>query len=1101
MLHSLKTASDVYCGCLPEKALSNQKNRLSVWASNVGALQSGNGALDVRLRGFSVMKRATIQCFEQLEQVIHSSTEILQGRRLPLEQTLAEFGELWDSASDDSFDLGDKEHRKTELGQNLVEISSILSDLFKLSFKLRNTASRSTGHPILRAISYQRMVKVGESDDSFEADMFSLYAEFDRAYAEDLIAYWRWDSWLKASSQRLSATTSDCQKKDSDKAREVKALVAHRSLIERWIRSITNRRRMFAYWERHAKKLAKVEGDTTAPELAMTTFNRDLDAPYMCTWDDCPDADTMYGTRSAWLSHEAQIHRRIFRCVNHPETFLSKDSLKNHLLSSHQELGEGQIEAMIDFGQASHPENGVSCPFCLSEGPFLRGLPNHMAYHQERLACFSAAKQSLDQETGLSSDTDSDKAQGDSDTDLLELLESEASSEQSSISKDSEDPRKSQLQTTLPLGRVIRQALVQSSCPDEDPDPEPAISFPAPKYLPIDELDRIINYKSVSDELNRLELFKEPELSRRALEIQGEAGFNRQEKLDPDQTDSRGNTFTYPTRKKIFACLVLLGKVAAITQVLDEGLSDADLPFNLDPDRVKLVKRDRTFAEPVAAFQDWMEHESYMFYTYQWYMLAPYFILANDDEPRITHYTISYMVPLPFGVTETVPNSATSPVCEYLGMQKITIHHAHHSQGVPKQSNQNVFAAKALREIEAKEYDLRFKSLLKLAKKRHPHLLQLLLGLTHGSTRLFLFRWADRDLEQFWTSNPPDNDAVDMARWISSQLFGLADALQLIRDLFPAGVLTENDHRLQPPHRDLSPKRILCFETKGITQYVLKIADFGSMQYHDDQAYDQRGSEICIDSAYRAPELLTGELAPNSDLWSFGCIILHFIVWYHGGWALVNSLSASSSAEEEQEGSDDDKFFKYGNLNITRPSLDPQGLIEGSTGGVVTSQDNEFSNTVLKESIKKLGQVVNALIQMINWTELPVNTVEVLFLCLMHHRQRASLLAWNIYATPLLLTSKAPAYTSSMMGSNVEHENTKPPLYALLWERKARGSDPRLQFYWSYETLISLMTPDLVYNELVSSSIKERNAAKYRDLILGQYGSQASRWTFPVISY
>ncbi|KAF5563376.1 ankyrin repeat [Fusarium phyllophilum] len=919
MLHSLRTTSDIHRRSLPEKALSNQKDRLSIWASNTGALQSGNGALDVRLRGFSVMKRAIIQCFEQLEQVIHSSTEILQGRRLPPEQMFAEFGELWDSASDDSFDLKDEEYRKTELGQNLVEMSSILSDLFKLSFKLRNTASRSTGHPILRALSYQRMVKIGESDGSFEVDIFSLYAEFDRAYAEDLIAYWRWDSWLKAAPQRLSVTTSNCHEKDPDIARKMEALVVHRSLIDRWIRSTTNRRRMFAYWERHAKKLAKAEDDTTAPQLAMTALNRDLDSdnwrlgapivilkhiiqdlqPYMCTWDDCPDADTMYGTRSAWLSHEAQIHRRIFRCIDHPETFLSRESLKSHLLSSHQELGEGQIEGLMDFGQASHPESRVSCPFCLSEGPFLRGLPNHMAYHQERLACFPATRQSLDQETGLSSDTDSDRAQGDNDPDPLELLESEASSEQSNISKDSEIAGKRQVQTTLPLGKVIRQALVQSSCPDEDPDPEPAISFPVPKYLPIDELDRIINYRSISDELKRLELFKEPELSRRALEIQGEAGFNRQEELDPEQTDSRGNTLKYPTRKKIFACLVLLGKVAAITQVLDEGLSDADLPFNLDPDRVKLVKRDKTFAEPIAAFHNWMEHEAYMFYTYQWYMLAPYFILADNDEPRVTHCTMSYMIPLPFSVTETVPDSASSPVCGHLG----------------------------------------------------------------------------------------------------------------------------------------------------------KFQDFGPMQYHDDQAHHQRGSETCIDSAYRAPELLAGGLAPNSDLWSLGCIILHFIVWYHDGWSLVNSLSAASCAEEEGLGvcSDDDKFFKYGNFNMTRLSLDPQGLAEaeGGAGGAVLGQDQDVPNTaVLKESIKQEiskfldqgnSQFIRDIIGLVKRDLLQIDA-----------GNRASCKAVRDYLKEL----------HKSCTENVHHRRGALP--------------PNSEHY-------------LVSSELISASVKERNAASYRDLILGRH--------------
>ncbi|KAF5622971.1 CMGC kinase [Fusarium sp. NRRL 52700] len=76
------------------------------------------------------------------------------------------------------------------------------------------------------------------------------------------------------------------------------------------------------------------------------------------------------------------------------------------------------------------------------------------------------------------------------------------------------------------------------------------------------------------------------------------------------------------------------------------------------------------------------------------------------------------------------------------------------------------------------------------------------------------------------------------------------------------------------------------------------------------------------------------------------------------------------------------------------------------------------------------------------------------------------------------------------MCSSIEHDDTESPLYALLWKQKSRQSDPRLQFYWPYEMLTSLMTSDLVYSELIYSSINEENAAKYRDLILGQYGSR-----------
>ncbi|KAF5592110.1 ankyrin repeat [Fusarium pseudocircinatum] len=913
-------------------------------------------------------------CFEQLGHLISSITymEILQGHRLSVEQTLAEYQELWDSASDDSSDNEDKTPQKTELGQNLGEIASIISDLFKLSFKLRNPAARSMGPLMLRALSHRQMISLGEADDSAAVDLFDLYTEFDRTHVEETLRQWRLESW-RQKALRFPITPDEAKIALAETERTGE-LVINRHLIERWAKSITNRRRIFSYWERHSRKLAArqsevalestpipahppsnynpsqhvaqtlrfirplpilpvaestvlseteftlrgrhsdtVSNNSSAAFRISTAYNTDETAsnlppapplaagetealcpycylvcparefqhsrwrkhiikdlqPSMCTRNDCPDPDTMYVTRSVWLSHEAQIHRKAFRCFEHLENFSSREALEHHFTSSHQELGRGQTEEMLDLGQASYQEERVSCPFCLSTGPFFRGFVNHMTYHQETLACFAATAQSLNRDDGFYGDTDSDKAQGDNDPDAMQLLDSDISEWGSSSSKGSESFPIQKREISVSLGSEIRQAMVYSIVPDDDSDPEPSTSLFSSRYLPMDQLKRIINYESILNELRILDLFEESELPRRAMEIQGDINLKQHTKLALGPTESTGTSTPCPTRKKTFAIFALMGKVPAIADVCDEGLSDDDLPFDLDPNGLRLVRRNGTSSQPVQAFINWKEHESDMFDSYQWYMLAPYFALPDDDDPSVTHCATSYMNPLPFNTTENVPNSAMSPVCGCL--------------------------------------------------------------------------------EQFWARNSPGVDAVDMATWISAQLFGLADALQLIRDLFPSGVLAEK----QPPHRDLSPERILCFETKGSTQCVLKIADFGSMQYHDDQSHHQRGSDICIDSAYRAPELLTGELAPNSDLWSFGCIILHFIVWSHGGWALVNSLSASNSAEEE-EGFDDDKFFKYGNLNITRPSRDPQVLTEGSAGSAVIGQDKNVPNTVvLKESIKQ----------------------------------------------------------------------------------------------------------------------------------------------------
>lgn len=84
------------------------------------------------------------------------------------------------------------------------------------------------------------------------------------------------------------------------------------------------------------------------------------------------------------------------------------------------------------------------------------------------------------------------------------------------------------------------------------------------------------------------------------------------------------------------------------------------------------------------------------------------------------------------------------------------------------------------------------------------------------------------------------------------------------------------------------------------------------------------------------------------------------------------------------------------------------------------------------------------------------------------------------------------------MSSIVQHNDTKTPLHTLLWERRTPVPGQRLKFVWPYELLRTLMTPELIYNELVASSINERDAIEYRDLILGKYGirSTASSKTY-----
>ena len=92
------------------------------------------------------------------------------------------------------------------------------------------------------------------------------------------------------------------------------------------------------------------------------------------------------------MEHENSTHRRRWRCYEHPETvYLSPDGLKQHLHQSHYQshLADAQVETLVDLSAISVPDDRPSCPVCSQDGPFPKGLENHLASHLERIAMFA----------------------------------------------------------------------------------------------------------------------------------------------------------------------------------------------------------------------------------------------------------------------------------------------------------------------------------------------------------------------------------------------------------------------------------------------------------------------------------------------------------------------------------------------------------------------------------------------------------------------------------------------------------------------------------------------------------------------------------------
>jgi hypothetical protein len=175
--------------------------------------------------------------------------------------------DLWgvdsdDSGSDDE-DCGI--NTRTELGQSTLSIIGILSDLFKLAFMIRNPTTRASGHASSKPLLFKKLVDV---DGTAAVDAMACYAEFDRRYVEESFRELRRSVHGRPRSD-MDALTGTVSKATSEmSSHQDQGLEAESGyLIDRWSKSLTNRRRYLAYWQNHAQKLAREDDDKAQLEV------------------------------------------------------------------------------------------------------------------------------------------------------------------------------------------------------------------------------------------------------------------------------------------------------------------------------------------------------------------------------------------------------------------------------------------------------------------------------------------------------------------------------------------------------------------------------------------------------------------------------------------------------------------------------------------------------------------------------------------------------------------------------------------------------------------------------------------------------------------
>lgn len=209
---------------------------------------------------------------------------------------------------------------------------------------------------------------------------------------------------------------------------------------------------------------------------------------------------------------------------------------------------------------------------------------------------------------------------------------------------------------------------------------------------------------------------------------------------------------------------------------------------------------------------------------------------------------------------------------------------------------------------EAKNYEAEV--LKRLNNIDHDHIIRLLGTFSYGGHFHMIFPWADGNLQDLWKSCRPDSDHARatgaLAHWLCKQIVGLTNALTNVHDMQRAernaqNRLTSFDSRTHGRHGDIKPENILWFRNRDPAVQgslgVLKLADFGLADFHSKFSHSGANAKGVTDT-YQAPEIeIIKVVSQKYDMWSLGCVVMEFIVWYIDGWEGVDSFSQRRESE------------------------------------------------------------------------------------------------------------------------------------------------------------------------------------------------------------
>jgi ankyrin repeat protein len=127
--------------------------------------------------------------------------------------------------------------------------------------------------------------------------------------------------------------------------------------------------------------------------------------PYVCTFEDCPQASHLFSGRHEWFHHEQNYIDESGFVVKCSKAFSSDDRFRQHLLQHRDRFTREQLDIMVDRGSRAMEEK-QKCRLC-NEDHKPKQFMRHLGRHLEQIALFILPG-AVEDEAGEEEESDSD---------------------------------------------------------------------------------------------------------------------------------------------------------------------------------------------------------------------------------------------------------------------------------------------------------------------------------------------------------------------------------------------------------------------------------------------------------------------------------------------------------------------------------------------------------------------------------------------------------------------------------------------------------------------------------------------------------------------